>query len=210
MSRPAREGYHHGDLRRALVAHACEALEAEGVEAFSLRGVAARAGVSHNAPYRHFADRTALLSAAAQQGFEDLAARLTEASEPGTPLVGVGRAYLDFAARRPHMYRLMFGSDVIRPAGEPDPELRSTSRQTFTAFTSAVAACIPQSESEYAGAVAAILWADLHGMALLLVERRIQPWMTGGVPHERIVAAHLSSLEVQARAAAAHLGRAEG
>ena len=94
-----------------------------------------------------------------------------------------------------------------RPVGEPDPELRSTSLRTFEAFASAVAACIPQSASEYAGAVAAILWADLHGMALLLVERRIQPWMSGGVAHQRIVEAHLCSLEVKARAAAAHLGR---
>src|SRR5215467_776183 len=71
--------YHHGDLRAALIRAGLAILAEEGVQALTLRAAARRAGVSHNAPYRHFADKEALLAAIAEEGFIDLAARVEEA-----------------------------------------------------------------------------------------------------------------------------------
>jgi AcrR family transcriptional regulator len=99
--------YHHGELRPALLRAAAKILEKEGCDAISLRDLARRAGVSHNAPYRHFADRQALLAAVAEEGFALLAAALEGKSwrEQAT-------AYLRFALANPERFRLMFTHPV--------------------------------------------------------------------------------------------------
>src|ERR1700722_11988930 len=92
--------YHHGNLRTALVRAAMELLEENGESALSLRAVARRAGVSAAAPYRHYADREALISAVAAVGYEELAQRLAAAHPaPSTPdeLASVAVAYVQFA-----------------------------------------------------------------------------------------------------------------
>src|ERR1700731_203507 len=96
--------YPHGDLRAALVRAAVELLEESGESELSLRAVARRSGVSPAAPYRHYADREALLSAIAAVGYEELAQRLVEAHPaPSTPdeLASVATAYVQFALERP-------------------------------------------------------------------------------------------------------------
>jgi AcrR family transcriptional regulator len=95
--------YHHGELRPALLRAAAKILEKEGREAISLRDLARRAGVSHAAPYRHFADRQALLAALAEEGFALLAADLD-----GKPWREQAVAYLRFARANPERFRLMF------------------------------------------------------------------------------------------------------
>src|SRR6185503_17019443 len=95
--------YHHGELRPALLRAAAKVLEAEGREAVSLRDLARRAGVSHAAPYRHFADREALLAALAEEGFVLLAAELE-----GKPRREQAVAYVRFALANPGRFRLMF------------------------------------------------------------------------------------------------------
>ena len=109
--------YHHGDLANALLDAALALVEHDGAEAVSLRELAQSLGVSRAAPYRHFADRDALLAAVAARGFEDLIV-VSEAALDGpgdgrTRLQAFGRAYFDFAARRPGLYRLMFESDFL-------------------------------------------------------------------------------------------------
>lgn len=107
--------YHHGDLRRALLGAAEAVLERGGHTALSLREVARGAGVSHNAPYRHFADREALLATLAAEGFTRLAGALTDAAAAaaqGGRLRAAGRAYLRFARAHQALYLLMFGPDV--------------------------------------------------------------------------------------------------
>src|SRR5258707_13128685 len=99
-SRAAKRAYHHGDLPGALLRAAGKTLEKEGVEALKLREVARRAGVSHNAPYRHFAQREALLAALAAQGFEWLGAAQRKAAQAGG-LRGLGEAYVGFALDHP-------------------------------------------------------------------------------------------------------------
>lgn len=99
--------YHHGELRPALLRAAAKILEKEGRDAISLRDLARRAGVSHNAPYRHFADRPALLAALAEEGFARLAAEID-----GRPWREQAMAYLRFALVNPERFRLMFTHPV--------------------------------------------------------------------------------------------------
>ena len=95
--------YHHGELRPTLLGTAAKILEKEGLDAISLRDLARRAGVSHNAPYRHFADREALLAALAAEGFSLLVAELSARTWREQAM-----AYLRFALVRPERFRLMF------------------------------------------------------------------------------------------------------
>lgn len=153
--------YHHGDLRRALVAAARALLEEAGPEALSLRDVARRVGVSHNAPYRHFPTKHALLAAVAAEGFATLSARMT-ALPPGPPgLAGGFRCYLGFAREQPGLFRLMFeGAEK-----SADPALRTESEQAYDGLRRAVHRIAPGADR--AAVVAA--WAQLHGLALLVI-----------------------------------------
>jgi AcrR family transcriptional regulator len=116
----ARRAYHHGDLRNALVMTGARLVEQGFGEGFSLREVARDVGVSANAAYRHFADKSALLNAVAAHGFQGLAQRMHEAINPvrsrgARALTATdrffagGHAYVDLAVEQPQMFRLMFG-----------------------------------------------------------------------------------------------------
>ncbi|WP_165795504.1 TetR/AcrR family transcriptional regulator [Methylobacterium frigidaeris] len=162
--------YHHGDLRRSLIAAARDLLRAGGVEAVTLREAARLAGVSHNAPYRHFASREALLAALATEGFRALRKALEEAgrrAEPPERLTALGRAYLRFADADRATFRLMFGG-VVEDADHPD--LAEASSATFGALRSVVT----ERESP-AGAERDALraWALVHGLAHLVADRQI-------------------------------------
>ncbi len=112
-------GYHHGDLRRALLSAAVQAIEESGPAALSLRDLARRAGVSHAAPAHHFGDRAGLFTAIAVQGFDALADALTEA---GDELLDLGVAYVEFAVRHRAHFEVMFHPDLYRA---DDSELRA-------------------------------------------------------------------------------------
>src|ERR1700720_480626 len=119
--------YHHGDLRRVIVKAALEILrETQSLE-FSLRELARRAGVSHNAPYKHFADKRELLAAVSAAGFEALTKRMAREiaghSSARAQLFAMLRAYIRHGVENPALYKLMFGgylsgSDNGRPAIE--------------------------------------------------------------------------------------------
>jgi AcrR family transcriptional regulator len=152
--------YHHGNLRASLIAAAETLLEKAGLEGVSLREAARTAGVSHNAPYRHFANREALLAAVAAGGFARLAAAMDAA---GGGSRAAGRAYLAFAAAHPALYRLMFGPGLAKDA---HPELRAA----------AEAAMRPLRAIGAAGAsrqAAVGMWALLHGLAVLLADGQL-------------------------------------
>jgi len=117
--------YHHGDLRRALLAEAEEALREAGIEQLSLRALARRVGVSHAAPRRHFPDRQALLDALAEAGFARLGAELDEAAEAAGPdfearLRATASAYVRFATRDAVLLELMFAGKHGDPSGRLD------------------------------------------------------------------------------------------
>src|SRR3954462_15476305 len=118
--------YHHGDLPAALLRAAGRTLEKRGIGALSLRETARRAGVSHNAPYRHFSDREALLAALAAEGFAMLGERLR-----GKAAREMGEAYVRFALEKPQRFRLMFGG-VLSLA--KSPELRSAAESAHQAL----------------------------------------------------------------------------
>jgi AcrR family transcriptional regulator len=116
--------YHHGELRGALLGVAAKILENEGSDAISLRELARRVGVSHAAPYRHFADRQALLAALAEEGFVNLAGELE-----GKPWREQAVAYLRFALARPERFKLMFTRrvpDGLRRLVGGDPVAQAT------------------------------------------------------------------------------------
>src|SRR5712675_1452378 len=143
----ARATYHHGDLRAALVRAAIELLEERGETELSLRAVARRAGVSPAAPYRHYADREALVSAVAAVGYRELAKRLADAHPaPSTPeqLASVGVAYVQFALEQPALFRMMFGEPCDR---DHDERVAATAAVSLY-LREIVARAFPDAEAE--------------------------------------------------------------
>lgn len=161
--------YHHGDLRRALLAAARALLEAGGPEAVTLREAARTACVSHNAPYRHFASRDALLAALAAEGFVALAERLRDARARAAsePLPALGRAYLGFAEEERARFRLMFGGSLERAA---HPALAAGAAEAFGVLRDSVASGTPPERVGPAGIHA---WGLVHGLATLVADGQI-------------------------------------
>ncbi len=155
--------YHHGDLRAACLRAAHDLLEEDGSAALSLRAVARRAGVSATAPYRHFADRDALLSAVAAQGYRALAAQLTATHPaPRDPesLAAVAAAYVRFAVDRPALFRVMFAE----PCDPADPERAAASAAVRDYVGAVVRGTFPDSDPE---PMSTAVWALVHGLAFL-------------------------------------------
>jgi AcrR family transcriptional regulator len=149
--------YHHGDLRAAVLAAAAKMMEKEGLAGLSVREAARRAGVSHNAPYRHFPDRDALLAALAAEGFSALGKALQNRS--GRAL---GEAYVRFALEHPQRFQLMFGGRLAR---DRHGELRAHAEATHERLAKAFAGL--GSEARFAAAAG---WSLVHGLAQLILD----------------------------------------
>jgi AcrR family transcriptional regulator len=192
--------YHHGDLRAALITVAAAEIERIGYENLSLRELAESLGVSRAAPYRHFADRSALLAALAAGGFDELAAIYRKAGGSGkTPqlrLAASGRAYLAFAEERPQLFRLMFASDLFN-ARPPDPALTTAAGACYQVFESLVAATLDNPDDNTVKAVTIALMSTSYGFALLRMGDRLRPFMVGQLTPGELVDAVLS-IEVTA------------
>jgi AcrR family transcriptional regulator len=163
--------YHHGDLRAALLDAALQVLEEGGATALSLRAVARRAGVSPAAPYRHYADREALVSAVAAVGYRDLAERLAAAhAAPSTAeqLADVAVAYVRFAIERPALFRIMFSEPCDR---DNDERVAATAAVTLY-LREIVARAFPQSDPE---PLTPAIWALVHGLAFLHLDGKLDP-----------------------------------
>jgi AcrR family transcriptional regulator len=169
--------YHHGDLRRALIETALTMVTEEGAWNFTLREVARRAGVSHAAPYNHFADKSALLAEVAALGFRALRREMERAARRPRSLrealPGIAAAYVRFGVEHPAHYRLMFGPEFAEK--ERYPVLKQASDATFAALTSALergqAAGDVRPGSVLDQALAA--WALVHGLTTLLIDQRL-------------------------------------
>jgi AcrR family transcriptional regulator len=152
-------------------------------------------GVAHSAPYRHFADRDALLAALAAQGFAELLERYKDSARektPGARLRACGRAYLELAADRPQLFRLMFASDLLSDTSLADPALAEVASACYLALEQRVRATRPNSDERTIKAMT-IAYASLaHGFALMRVGNRIRPFMRGGLSDEDLVDALLS------------------
>ncbi len=157
----SRRGYHHGALKQALLDVAERLIAETGAAGFTLTDAARSAGVSPAAPYRHFADREALLAEVARRGFADFGARLREAAG----FAAMGRAYLAFARERPGAYAAMFG--LARRS--EDPALAATAEAAFATLLGGLAAALPDDGLGEAGrlVLARQIWALAHGIATL-------------------------------------------
>lgn len=176
--------YHHGDLRRALLDEAVRTIRDDGAAALTLRAVGARLGVSRTALYRHFADKSALLNAVAEEGFRRLADALERAwTDAGGGVRGFdeqGLAYVRFALDNPSHYRVMFG--VWRSRDE-DSALRAAGARAFQLLVDALTALQRDGvvrRTEPPGQVALYVWAAVHGVAMLAIDGRL-PGGPGGV-----------------------------
>ncbi|MFJ8193320.1 TetR/AcrR family transcriptional regulator [Streptomyces sp. NPDC096094] len=164
--------YHHGDLRRAVLAAALDVIATEGPAALSLRDLARRAGVSHAAPAHHFKDRAGLLTAIAAEGHDLLAAALGEAED----LRDLGVRYVRFATAHPAHFQVMFRPELLRT---DDPELLAARERTRTRLRTAVEG---HGEDPALGFMAA--WSMAHGFATLLLSRNLDGLLSGSDPEE--------------------------
>ncbi len=170
MSTSTAREYHHGDLRTALVAAALDLLAQDGADALSLRAVARRAGVSAMAPYRHYADKEALLAAVASLGFERLRAALLAAdaaAPPADALIAQAVAYVRYALDNPALFRLMFGPR----RAFIHPDLLAAGETAYSVLASRVAADMPPGTAREARALGC--WSMVHGLASLFLDGRI-------------------------------------
>jgi AcrR family transcriptional regulator len=166
---PARKplnAYHHGDLREALVQAALREAERGGPETISLKALARQLGVSQPAPYRHFADRDALLAAVTAEAFRQFNTVLRESMRrpsKRSKLSRIARATLDFGLRRNGVYRLMFASRTMAAASKGS-ELHQAAIETFALVLEALEApAVGLLRERYALQV----WAALHGVVML-------------------------------------------
>lgn len=167
-----KRGYHHGNLRQALVDATLALIEEKGPQGFTLAEAAKQAGVSAAAPYRHFKGRDDLIAEAARQGFEIFADLMEHAYAKGAPSAlasfeATGRAYLAFARKHPGHYIAMFESGVRLNA---DPDLAMASTRAMSVLSKAaeeLTAHLPVGKRPPASMVSQHIWAMSHGVVEL-------------------------------------------
>ncbi|MDL5054611.1 TetR/AcrR family transcriptional regulator [Oscillatoria laete-virens NRMC-F 0139] len=175
--------YHHGDLKNALIDGALQMLAEDGVRGLSLRKVARHIGVSHNAPYQHFADKEALIAALAERGFRQLDEAIQQGvtsmgeADPVARLVKAGMCYVEFMSTHAEYHEVMFGSF-------PHRDYPSLAEQALASFNHLVRLV---EDGQAAGVfrdgdpreIAAILWAAVHGLSAIFASQKMPPQITG-------------------------------
>ncbi len=162
-------------LREACIGEALAIIEQQGLEHLSLREVARRLGVSHQAPYKHYPSRDHLLAEIVARTFTVFAAHLADRprrEDPFDDLGEIGRAYLGFALAHPLQYRLMFG--IVLPDPDRHPEMMAKARDSFAILRDAIAR-LPRHAGRSGVEAAALcdrdalhVWATVHGFATIL------------------------------------------
>lgn len=169
-----KRGYHHGNLRAKLIEATRSLVETHGPDGFSVAQAARAAKVSSAAPYRHFADRDALLRAVALNTMERLEdamreAAIATASDPLDPVVAIGRAYCDFALTEPGLFRLMFG--LTRDHAD-DETIVEQGQATLGVLIDAVQAAIGE-DAERVRMRSLELWSFVHGLSFLTIDEKV-------------------------------------
>lgn len=171
---PKRAAYHHGDLRRTLLDASLALVEEAGIGALSLREVARKAGVSHNAPYHHFPDKAAILAAISIDGFERLGAAMAAArrevkgSDPLGRLQSCGHAYVSFAIAHPAHFRVMFRPEL---AG-CHADVTQAAAPSFDNLVQSVRDCQEAKVAPPGDPMPLVLtcWSAVHGLASLWLD----------------------------------------
>ncbi len=174
----AKPKYHHGDLKNALIAAGIEVLSKEGIYALSLRKVAQHAGVSHAAPYAHYADKQALIAAISTEGYQRLYEALRAVGEryPNDPLrqlVEGAWVYVDFALRNPDHFKITFSAAVEKQ--KEYPAFVEMSQKSFGLVVQIITACQAAGilKSGPPDLLAVSVWGLVHGVVSLLMEGQV-------------------------------------
>lgn len=196
-TKPKDDTYHHGDLRNALIAAGVQMLETEGAQGLSLRKLAKQAGVSHNAPYMHFADKEALLAAIAEEGFHILTnavrSAVDSADDDWRQQLSAGCwAYVRFALEHPSHLQVMF----IGYEPQKYPSLYATSTGALAVLSDLIRrgqaqGKVVDGDSHY---LATFVWSLLHGVATILAGRKMPPTVMGRVTPEELVRSYVAQL----------------
>ncbi|NOT06974.1 MAG: TetR/AcrR family transcriptional regulator [Gemmatimonadales bacterium] len=174
-----KKGYHHGDLRRALIDSALRLARRGGAADVTLRAIARETGVTHMAAYHHFRDREDLLAAVAEEGYGHLEAALRRRVDAAgksarAQLVAAGVAYVVFAASRPGEFRVMFSADASSLEGRRT--LDEARASAYAVLRAAIDRCqaeglLPEATAAETNALAA--WSLVHGLAMLVLDRAV-------------------------------------
>ena len=193
----SKDSYHHGDLANALVDAAMAVVESDGADALSLRDLAASLGVSRAAPYRHFADRDALLAAVAARGFEALAEIYRSADAgPGDGPTRVRKAmadYMAFAWSRSGLHRLMFESDLLRRDPIP-PVLAGPYQSVYALLWRTLSRAYPDAEEAWLKRRRVTMLSTVVGFLVLDEAGRFTPeWAQPHLTRDDLVEAILDT-----------------
>ena len=164
--------YHHGDLRRALLDAAIDAIAEAGPAAISLRGLARRIGVSHAAPAHHFDDKAGLLTAVAAEGYRLLAAALRDAYEQTSSFLEVGVAYVRFALEHQPYFDVMFRPELYHADDPEVVEARKAAGEMLYGPVRRLSDDDPAFDTLRAGVAA---WSLVHGLATLYINGNLPP-----------------------------------
>ena len=199
MQETSARPYHHGDLKRVVIETAQDMLREDKGWQFTLRELARRAGVSHAAPYKHFADKSALLAELAMLGFNELREQLSGAIErplrsARAEFITAAKAYIRFGTANPSLYRLMFSADVDKTAF---PKLNEAGAAAFAALLAIL------ERGQRSGAFrkqpvrsqAAASWALVHGFTMLAIDGQLLPEKVGAKPIDAVLTSMLEGLE---------------
>jgi AcrR family transcriptional regulator len=161
------------DLREKVLEASLALIEEGGLDRLSLREVARKASVSHQAPYYYFGDREAILAALAGEGFSKLGESLVGAaakagSEPVKAVEAMGRAYVEFALRNPAYFQAMFRADAVPLDRYPDARKRED--EAFGKLVEGIGQAFANHPDEVRRVIATACWAMVHGLATLILE----------------------------------------
>lgn len=176
-----RKTYHHGDLKKELIHNGLLLLNKEGIEGFSLRKVASMCGVSHNAPYKHFKDKDALINEIIKEVWKEFYIALLEVTEiytndPKLQIVEMGKAYVKFMVENPEYLKFMFLSDNAYPVKVVDNKFSDDKVSAFGVFKDSAERFFKEiklDENLYMQKTLT-LWSMVHGIAILIIKKSIE------------------------------------
>ena len=192
----------HVDVRRLVLDAAIAIIEMDGAESLSMREVARRAGVSHQAPYHYFGDRSGIFAAISEEGFTGLAQAFRDVHETNMPAAKAGFiAYLNFSRAHIGHFRVMFRNDICGVTTHPSTQIAADS--AFDELRLMVARITgPEIDPNNAFTFATMLWSLAHGLATLVIDGPLPNKIPPGIDLEDQIQAvidlssHMVSLEV--------------